>query len=129
MEIAPHQPAEEPPRRRHRPSKPQLLTRAALDGRTGAARYFDRLVGDIERDLGGSDQLSAIEHELVEAFAGASVMLAHLNTKVARGEEVDPAEHSQAASTLVRIATRLGLQRRARDIGPTLGDLLRGSPP
>jgi len=32
-----------------------------LDGRTSAAKAFDRLVADIESDLGGSDRLSAIE--------------------------------------------------------------------
>jgi hypothetical protein len=58
------------------PSRPQLLTRRALDGRTNAARHFDRLVVDIERDLGGRDQLSTIERSLVEAFCGARVIAA-----------------------------------------------------
>jgi hypothetical protein len=55
-----------------RATKPQLLTREQLDGRTNAAKVFDRLVSDIEGDLGGHDQLSTIERALVEAFAGAT---------------------------------------------------------
>jgi hypothetical protein len=55
--------------RRHRATKPQLLTRDQLDGRTGAAKLFDRLVVDIENDLGGREQLSTIERTLVEAHA------------------------------------------------------------
>jgi hypothetical protein len=55
-----------------RATKPQLLTREQLDGRTNAAKVFDGLVSDIEGDLGGHDQLSTIERALVEAFAGAT---------------------------------------------------------
>jgi len=49
-----------------------------FDGRTSAAKAFDRLVADIESDLGGSDRLSAVERALVEGFAGA-LTLQHLN--------------------------------------------------
>ena len=51
----------------------QLLTCRELDGRISAAKAFDRLVADIESDLGGSDRLSAIERALVKGFAGAAV--------------------------------------------------------
>jgi hypothetical protein len=42
-----------------------------LDKATGAARFFDRMVREIENDLGGRRQLSRIEGELIRAFAGA----------------------------------------------------------
>jgi hypothetical protein len=106
--------------------KPQLLTRDQLDGRTSAAKVFDRLVTDIEGDLGGHDQLSTIERALVEAFAGAAVTLHHLNTKLALGEQIDLSEHASAVSAMVRVASRLGLARRAKDISPTLDEYLRG---
>jgi hypothetical protein len=98
---------------------------AASLGRTNAAKAFDQLVAAIEVDLGGRDQLSTIERALIEAFAGACVTLHHLNTKLALGESIDPSQHAQAVSAMVRVATRLGLARRAKDIGPGLGDLLR----
>src|SRR5215831_10590994 len=94
-------------RKPHRATRPQLLTRDQLDGRTNAAKVFDRLVIDIEGDLGGRDQLSTIERALVEAFAGAAVTLQHLNTKLALGEEIDLAQHAQAVGTMVRVASRL----------------------
>jgi hypothetical protein len=113
-------------RKRHARTRPQLLTRDQLDGRTNAAKFFDRMCVDIEADLGGHDQLSTIEVALIEAFAGAHVMLSNLNTRLALGEQIDLGEHSQAVSAMVRVASRLGLQRRAKDIsGPTLGDILR----
>ena len=60
-------------RRSHKATQPQLLTRRELDARTSATKAFDRLVADIESDLGGSDRLSAIERALVKGFAGAAV--------------------------------------------------------
>jgi hypothetical protein len=113
-------------KRRHVATKPQLLTRDQLDGRTGAAKVFDRLVRDIEIDLGGREQLSTIELQLIEVFAGACVALHNLNTRLARGEQIDLSEQALAASCMVRIAARLGLQRRAKEVaGETFGDLLR----
>ena len=112
-------------RRQHKATRPQLLTRAQLDGRTSAAKAFDKLVADIEADLGGRDQLSAIELALIEAFAGAAVTLQHLNTRLALGQEIDLGQHAVAVSSMVRVASRLGLRRRARDFTPTLSDLLR----
>ena len=61
--------------------------RRELDGRTSAAKAFDRLVADI--DLGGSDRLSAIERSLVEGLAGAAVTWQHLNTQLALGQPID----------------------------------------
>jgi hypothetical protein len=97
------------------PSK-LYLTRDQLDGRTQAAKLFDKLVSGIESDLGGRAALSTIERQLVEAFAGATVCLNSLNTKLALGQPIDLGQHAQAASVLVRIASRLGLSRRAREV-------------
>jgi hypothetical protein len=117
-------------RRSKKATRPQLLMRSRLDGRTNAAKVFDRLVSDIEADLAGRDQLSAIERQLVEAFVGAAVTLQHLNTQLALGQQIDVSQHAQCVGAMVRVATRLGLSRRARDISPTLSDILRGpSPP
>ena len=112
-------------RRQHKATRPQLLTRAQLDGRTSAAKAFDKLVSDIEADLGGRDQLSTIQLALIEAFAGAAVTLQHLNTRLALGQEIDLGQYAQTVSAMVRVASRLGLQRRARDLTPSLSDLLR----
>ncbi len=116
-------------RRSHKATRPQLLNRATLDGRTNAAKIFDRLVADIEADLAGRDQMSAIEHQLVEAFAGAAVTLHHLNTKLALGESIDVSQHAQCVGAMVRVASRLGLTRRSRDVTPRLSDILREAPP
>lgn len=116
------QPAKGRVKHRHRAS--QLLSRCTLDRRTNATRTFDRLVGDIESDLGGHDQLTAIERSLVEAYAGAALMLDNLNARLLHGEAIDIGEHAQAVSTMVRIAARLGIRRCQRDVMPTLVEYL-----
>jgi hypothetical protein len=105
-----------PRKRRHRATKPRLLNPHALDQRSTAARMFGRLVADIESDLGGRDHLSAIEHALVEAYAGAALVLDNLNARLLRGEPIDIGAYAQITSSMVRVATRLGIRRRARDV-------------
>jgi hypothetical protein len=101
-EAAPPRPAGGPVkqarRRPHRIARPQLLTRAELDGRTNAAKTFDRLTRAIEVDLGGRDQLSTIQITLIEAYVGAVITLQHLNTRQALGLPIDFNQHAQAVS-------------------------------
>ena len=113
-------------RRQKRSISPPLLTRGELDGRTTAAKEFDRIVSAIEADLAGGDQLSTIEHGLIEAYAGAFVILQDLNARLVLGQKIDFTQHAQSVTEMVRVATRLGLSRRARQInGPTLGELIQ----
>ena len=119
--------APKPPRSRVcKRARVLLLTRDGIDGRGNAARAFDRLARAIKTDLGGHDQLSSIEHSLIEAFCGSAILIDHLNAKLLLGEEVDVAAHAATVSALVRVASRLGLRRRAKDItGLSLGEVLR----
>ena len=41
------------------------------------------------------------------------------------GQPVDIATLCTLASTSMRLSVRLGLERRARDVGPSLSDILR----
>src|SRR3974390_1417978 len=111
--------------------KPKRAKRAPrslpLEQATDAARFFDRMTREIETDLGGRRQLSRIEGELVRAFCGGATVLRYLNRQVALGEisEVNLSDFATVASTMLRIGSRLGLQRRLKDVTPTLRDLLR----
>jgi hypothetical protein len=96
--------------------------RSQLDGRTNAAKVFDRLVSGIEADLG--HDLTTIQRALVEAFAGAAVTLFNLNTRLALGEQIDVSQHAQCVGAMVRVASRLGLSRHQKDISPTLDQYL-----
>jgi len=114
-------------RRPHR-ARTQLLSRAQLDGRSNIAKMFDRMVTDVENDLGGQSELSTIERQLVEAFVGSALIVHHLNARLLTlddGGDIDLAAHAAAGSLLVKIATRLGLKRRQRELMPTLNEYLR----
>lgn len=92
----------------------KLITRASLDGRTRGAREFDEIAAGITSDLGGSDQVTMIERTLIEGYAGAALQVRNLNARLCLGQDIDPTEHAQAVSSLVRVASRLGLQRRQK---------------
>jgi hypothetical protein len=107
-------------------TKPQLLVRAELDGRTNAAKAFDRLVGEIIADLGGREACTALELNLIEAYVGAAIQVEALNCRQLLGETIDLTAYCQVASTMTRIASRLGLRRRPREVTPTLQSYLDG---
>ena len=88
-----------------------------LNQNTGAARFFDRMIRDVESDLGGRRVLSRIEGELVRAFAGSATALQYLNNGIVLGEavgEIDLSAYATLASTMLRIGSRLGFSRRPR---------------
>jgi hypothetical protein len=100
------------------PKRPRDLV--AIDKASAAARFFSRMIDEIERDLGGRRHLTRIESELIRAFAGAATTLQYLNHQVLLGEtsEIDLSGYSTVASTMLRIGARLGLTRRQHDITP-----------
>jgi hypothetical protein len=126
MEMALDRATNRRSKRHYRVTKAQPLTRSALDGRTNAAKLYDRLVLNIQNDLGGADACSTVENTLIEAFAGAAVSVSDLNTRLLAGQAVSLVDLATAISSLVRVASRIGLKRIARDITPlTLQDIAR----
>ena len=117
METTTRQPANSPPlrngrtvlprpKRRHRATKLQPLTPAALDGRTNAAKLFDTIATSIAKELdpeAGGDRLSTIQKHLIESFAGLAISMHGLNVRLLLNQEVDIAELAQVSNGLVRI--------------------------
>jgi hypothetical protein len=95
------------------------------DQRTNAFKYFAKLVDDIKNDLGGHDLLSTVELALVEAFAGSALTLHDLNTRMLLGQQIEISDHATAVSALVKVASRIGIKRRSKDITPDLDTYLR----
>jgi len=48
-----------------------------------------------------------------------------LKRRLANGETIDISEHALLCSTLTRLASRLGLERRVKDVTPGLDEILR----
>jgi hypothetical protein len=92
--------------------------------RSRAHRQFDAIARGIALDKGGEANLSTVEKHLIENFAGIAVVINDINARLLLGEEVDLLELCTLSSTSVRLASRLGLGRRARDVTPTLAQYL-----
>lgn len=104
------------------------LSREELDGRTRAAKMFEQVEVSVIEDLGGDDNISAVQRHLISAFAGMAVCLEDLNVRIMLGEQVDLNAFATCSSTLIRIANRIGVRRVPRDVSPSLADLLREEP-
>jgi hypothetical protein len=106
--------------------KTRLLTRDQLDKRTSAAQQFDAIARAIAQDLGGEDHLSTVQKHLVEAFAGCAIHVGHINALLMLGKEINILEHSNAISTMVRVASRIGVNRVAKDVSvPRIDDYMK----
>jgi hypothetical protein len=89
------------------------------------ARRFKDITSAVLTDQGGANQCSESRLQLVRRFAAAAVLAEQLEARLANGEQIDIAQHGLLCSTLVRIAQRIGINRVARDVSPTLADILR----
>jgi hypothetical protein len=99
-----------------------------FDGRGVIARRFKDIAGAILADQAGADQCSEARKQLIRRFA-AAVLAEQLESRLANGEQIDITEHATLSSTLVRLAQRIGIDRRAKNVGPTLSDYLPRSLP
>jgi hypothetical protein len=96
-----------------------------LDGRSSAARRFRDLVNSYIADMGGADQCSDIKLGLLRRLAAVTVQAELIEARMINGEAVDIGTLCTLASTTVRLSQRLGLERVAKDVGPTLADYLQ----
>jgi hypothetical protein len=91
-----------------------------VDGRSAIARRYTDIISIIVSDQGGIDRLAEARVQLIRRFAACAVLAESLEGKLARGEQIDISEHAQLTSSMVRVAQRIGINRRAKEILPTL---------
>ena len=72
--------------------------------------------------MGGLDRCSEIKLGLLRRLAAATVQAELLEARMVKGEQVNIEQLCTLASTTVRIATRLGLERVPRDVTPSVKD-------
>jgi hypothetical protein len=95
-----------------------------VDGRSLIARRYRDISEQIVADQAGADQCSETRLQLIRRFAAASVLAEQMESRLANGKDISISEHALLCSTLTRIASRLGLERRSRDVTPSLSDYL-----
>ena len=98
---------------------------AGVDQRSSIARRYRDLMAEAIADSGGLSECSQARLQLIRRLAALSVQLEQLEAKLAEGAEIDITEYTVLTSTLVRVVSRLGLERCSRDVTPSLADILR----
>ena len=96
-----------------------------LDGRSATARRFRDLVNAFVADMGGLDRCSEVRLGLVRRLAATTVQAEMLEARMVNGEAINISQLCTLASTTVRLSQRLGLERKQRDVTPSLSDLIR----
>jgi hypothetical protein len=110
-----------------RPAKAEARSRVSngedilpgVDGRSTIARRYRDISCAMLADMGGAEMCSESRLQLVRRFSAAAVLAEQMEATLANGGEIDIAEHCQLASTMVRLATRLGIERVPRDVTNT----------
>jgi hypothetical protein len=99
-----------------------------VDGRSTWVRRLRDLIAVHIQDLGGEDAISEAERSLVRRAATMTVELERMEAVFAVRGEADPKDlelYQRTAGNLRRILESLGLQRRARDVTPSIEDFIK----
>jgi hypothetical protein len=97
------------------------------DQRSAPARRFRALVERMTNDMGGVQNLSAGEEQLIQRAAMISVTCEQMEQKAANGEPFDLTVYATATGHLGRTLKLLGLKRQPRDETPSLRDYLNAA--
>jgi hypothetical protein len=110
-----------------RPRKRRLRTLDDLDGRTHAARQARELVRRLTSDLG--DDLTAAQAELVKRCGVLGAFLADCEARWLAGDpDVDLSAWMMATERQGRLLRALGLERRPRNVTPSLAEYIAALP-
>jgi hypothetical protein len=117
-------------------SKPQARSRISngsallpgVDGRSTWVRRLRDLVKLHLSDLGGDDAVSEAERSIVRRAATLTIELERLELAFALAGEAAPEQidlYQRTANSLRRLLESVGLERRAKDVTPSLQDYLQ----
>jgi hypothetical protein len=99
-----------------------------VDGRSAWVRRVRDLIAHHTADLGGADNISTAEQALVRRCATLITELERRELLFAQSSQIDDVAlsiYQSGVNTLRRTLESLGLKRRMKTVGPSLGDILR----
>jgi hypothetical protein len=96
-----------------------------VDQRSAIARRFRDVMCSVISDAGGIDRLSEAKLQLIRRFSALVVQAETMEAAFVEGKPFDFDAHARISSTLVRLATRIGLKRAIKDITPSVEDYVR----
>jgi hypothetical protein len=98
-----------------------------VDGRSTWVRRLRDLIAIHLSDLGGIDNVSEAERSIIRRIATLTVELERMESGFANAGEATPAQldlYQRTANSLRRLLESVGIERRAKNITPTLSDIL-----
>jgi hypothetical protein len=102
-----------------------------VDGRSPWVRRCKDVIREHLSDLGGPDNTSAAERSLIRRAAVLTTELERLEARFALAGEASADDlhlYQRMTNTLRRSLEAVGLERRPKVVGPSLGELLREDP-
>jgi hypothetical protein len=111
-------------------TKPQARSRVSngsavlegVDGRSTAARRYRDVLEELIRDMGGDP--SGAQSAIARRAAALCVVCEQAEAEMIAGGVLDLGEFTTAANSLRRLLSDLGLERRAKDITPSLASYI-----
>lgn len=100
----------------HVPERFEAGWLTVLDGRTEIAKHMRERWQAFTDDLGGADRMSYAERSLAERALWLEYWLASQERELAAGNDFDVGRWTQAANALHGILSKLGLERRTREV-------------
>jgi hypothetical protein len=91
-------------------SKGRQNARPKLDGRTNATKFLIALTASVEEELG--DRLGLVERGYIDGYCGTCLLVQNLTARLARGEQINEAQYTEACQTMLRFASLLGLNKQ-----------------
>jgi hypothetical protein len=95
---------------------PRHVDGKRLDQRSLIVRRFRDIANQMAIDAGGADCLSEAKLQLIRRFSAVACLAEQIESRLARGEEIDITEHSLLCSTMTRLAQRIGVERVPKNI-------------
>lgn len=95
-----------------------------VDGRSGAMRRYKEILAQLFADMGGRP--TEAQQIIARRAATLAVWCEGAEGRMANGEALEIAPFTTAANTLRRLLADLGLERRMKDVTPTLQQYLAG---
>lgn len=99
----------------------------ALDKRTRPFKRYQVIVGAVLADMGGADNVSEIQRQLIAKFATLALQLEAMEAAAIEGNEIDLDLFGRCAGHLRRIAEALGTGRVPRLL-PSVAEYVESLP-
>lgn len=91
---------------------------ASVDGRSANVRRYRDILAQLISDMGGDP--SEAQAQIGRRAAALALWCEDKDAAAANGEPLDIASYTTASNALRRLLADLGLERRARNVTPTL---------